>query len=76
MVHIVRGRTWPVASRVAVVVGTVLTLVNQGSVIVGGDATAATWVRSVFNDVVPDVVSSVGFLAAGRTVACEDESVM
>jgi hypothetical protein len=70
--HIVCGRTWHVAARVAAVVGTILTLVNQGSVIADGDATAATWVRTGFNYLVPYVVSSIGFLAAGRTAAPVD----
>lgn len=30
-------------------VGTILTVVNQGGVIIAGDATAGTWMRSAFN---------------------------
>ena len=52
--------------RVALVVGTILTLVNQGSVILGGDATAVTWVRVCVNYVVPFIVSSIGYLAPFR----------
>ena len=42
---ILRGVTFHTCVRVALFVGTVLTLVNQGSVIAGGNATAVTWVR-------------------------------
>jgi hypothetical protein len=31
--------------RIALVVGIVLTLINQADVIIGGDASAATWVK-------------------------------
>ena len=52
--------------RIALVVGVVLTAINQGGVIAGGDATAATWVRCVLNFVVPFLVSNAGLLS-GRT---------
>ena len=52
--------------KIAALVGTLLSLINQGSLIVGGDATPATWVRVGFNYVVPFCVSSVGFLSATR----------
>lgn len=61
-----RGVTVRTAWKVAVVVGTVLSAVNQGAVITGGDATAATWARVGVNYVVPFLVSSVGFLSARR----------
>ncbi len=48
---------------IALVVGLVLTAINQGAVIVGGDATAATWVRCGLNFVVPFVVSNLGLLS-------------
>jgi hypothetical protein len=41
-------------------------VVNQGAVIVGGDATAMTWVRVGFNYLVPFMVSSVGYIAPFR----------
>lgn len=47
-------------------VGLLLTLINQGGVILGGDATVATWVRCVLNFVVPFCVSNAGLLAARR----------
>jgi hypothetical protein len=63
---VLRGVTFPTCARVALVVGTILTIVNQGSVIVGGDATVATWMRVAVNYVVPFVVSSIGYLAPFR----------
>ena len=52
--------------RIAVVVGVILTLINQGSVILDGHATAAAWVRCVLNFVVPFLVSNAGLLAGRR----------
>lgn len=63
---ILRGVTLHTGVRVAVVVGTILTIVNQGSVIAAGDATAATWIRAAVNYLVPFVVSSIGYLAPFR----------
>jgi hypothetical protein len=51
---------------IAIVVGIVLTLINQGSVIAGGHATAATFVRCASNFVVPFLVSNAGLLSARR----------
>ena len=51
---------------IAIVVGIALTLINQGSVIAGGHATAATWVRCALNFVVPFLVSNAGLLSARR----------
>ncbi len=53
--------------KIALVVGTLLSLINQGSVIFGGHATAVTWVRVGFNYWVPFCVSSLGYLSATRT---------
>jgi hypothetical protein len=52
--------------RIALVVGIVLTAINQGDVIAGGDATTATWVRCALNFVVPFLVSNAGLLSARR----------
>jgi uncharacterized protein involved in response to NO len=49
-------------TRIALVVGLLLTAVNQGSVILGGDATTLTWVRSAANFMIPFVVSNLGLL--------------
>ena len=53
--------------KIAIVVGTLLSLINQGSVIAGDDATPATWVRVGLNYLVPFCVSSIGFLSATRS---------
>jgi hypothetical protein len=57
---VMHGRTGRKALPVAAVVGTVLSAVNQGSVIAGGLATASTWIRVGVNYAVPFVVASVG----------------
>lgn len=62
------GVTVRVAWRVAIVVGTLLSAVNQGSVIMAGDATGATWARIVANYLIPFVVASFGYLAGCRAV--------
>ena len=59
-------RTLRKTIKIALVVGTLLSLINQGSVIFGGDATVATWVRVGMNYIVPFCVSSIGFLSATR----------
>jgi len=53
---------------IALVVGTLLSLVNQGSVLVSGTATAATWLRVAVNYVVPFCVSSAGFYGSRRAM--------
>jgi hypothetical protein len=52
--------------RIALVVGTVLTLINQLDVIVRGEATALTGVKVVLNFCVPFIVSNLGVLAAKK----------
>ena len=52
--------------RIALIVGVVLTVINQGGVIVAGDATTATWVRCGLNFVVPFLVSNAGLLSGRR----------
>lgn len=51
---------------IALVVGVVLTAINQLDVILRGDATTAVWVKCGLNFCVPFVVSNLGLLA-GRT---------
>lgn len=60
------GVTARTAVPVALVVGTLLSAVNQGAVIAGSGGTPAVWLRVSFNYIVPFVVSSIGFLGAGR----------
>lgn len=52
--------------RIALLVGTILSLINQAGVVFGGDATATTWIRVGANYLVPFCVSSAGFLSATR----------
>lgn len=63
---ILGGVTFPTASRVAAVVGTLLSVVNQGGVILAGDATVMTWARVLVNYAVPFTVASIGYLAPFR----------
>ena len=48
--------------RIALVVGIVLTAINQLDVILGGDAVALTYVKCAMNFVVPFIVSNLGLL--------------
>lgn len=48
----------------ALVVGSLLSAINQGTVIKRGDTTAATWIRVAFNYLIPFIVSNVGFCSA------------
>jgi hypothetical protein len=54
--------------RIALVVGIVLTTVNQLDVILRGEAAAITWIKGGTNFVVPFIVSNLGLLS-GRTFA-------
>ena len=61
-----RGATVRVAGGVALVVGTILSVVNQGSVVLGGEASWLTWLRVGVNYLTPFVVASIGYLAGCR----------
>lgn len=65
-VLILRGYTARTGTIVSVVVGTLLSAVNQGSVIISGHVSAVAWIRVATNYVVPFLVSSVGYLAPSR----------
>jgi hypothetical protein len=52
---------------IAIVVGTILTAINLGDVILQGEATSATLAKAALNYVVPFVVSNLGLLAGART---------
>ena len=60
--------------RIALTVGTVLFVINQLDVVIRGDATAVTWLKSVVTYLVPFVVSNLGILTATR-VPQEDATV-
>lgn len=66
MLLVLRGRTARVAAPVAAVVGTVISAVNQGDVIVTGEANTVTLARIAVNYVVPYIVASVAYLSACR----------
>ena len=51
---------------IALVVGTILTAINQADVIARGDATSTTLAKGVLNYVVPFIVSNLGLLARKR----------
>jgi hypothetical protein len=55
--------------RIALVVGIVLTSINQLDVIVRGDATTITWIKCGLNFVVPFIVSNLGLLSGRRSGA-------
>lgn len=63
---IVTGATFSTAVRIALVVGTLLTMVNLGHVIVGGQAGPATYLQIAANYAIPYVVSSLGVLSHTR----------
>lgn len=51
---------------VALVAGTVLSLINQGSVVWGHHTTVGTWLRIASNYMMPFLVSSIGFYLSER----------
>jgi hypothetical protein len=63
---LVTGRTRRPALRIALIVGTLLTLFYQGGALLTGDLDAETVGRILFNYCLPYVVSSIGFLLACR----------
>ncbi len=52
---------------IALVVGIVLTAINQLDVILRGEATAATWIKCGMNFAVPFIVSNLGLLSGRRS---------
>jgi len=61
-----RGRTTRTAVPIALVVGTLLSGVNEGAEIAGGHAHLATRIRAGVNYAVPFTVASLGWLSARR----------
>ena len=53
--------------RIALIVGTILTLINQADVLLRGDATPLTAVKIPLNYVVPFIVSNLGVISGART---------
>lgn len=65
-VQLVSGATFRTCAPVALVVGTVLSLVNQGDVLVMGMIGGRVTLKVVANFVIPYVTSSTGALLAVR----------
>ena len=63
---IATGATFATGARIALVVGTLLTAVNLGGHIRGGELDTGTGVRIAANYLIPYVVSSLGLLARSR----------
>jgi hypothetical protein len=63
---LVRGATVRVAGPVGLAVGTILTAVNQGSVLLAGAASWVTWLQVAVNYLTPFVVASIGYLGGCR----------
>ena len=51
----------------ALIVGTILTLLNQVDVVVSGEATSTTYLKCAGNYLVPFIVSNVGMLIGRGT---------
>ncbi len=66
---VLTGATARTCLPVAAVVGTVLTVVNQGTVLLAGHHGPATVARVAANYVIPFCVSSYGALSAVRRIA-------
>ncbi|MGI8792865.1 MAG: nitrate/nitrite transporter NrtS [Acidimicrobiales bacterium] len=58
---------------IAVVVGTLLSLVNQLHVLLDGSPDVGTWLRIAANYVIPFMVSNVGGLTATRATRAPRE---
>ena len=52
--------------RIALVVGTVLFVINQLDVVLSGKATTTTWVKSAVTYLVPFIVSNLGVLTGTK----------
>jgi hypothetical protein len=63
---IMRGRTVRAAAPVAAVVGTLLSLVNEGSSLTSGTLIPVVLMRIAVNYAVPFLVASTGYLMATR----------
>ncbi len=63
---IIRGYTWRTATKVALLVGTVLSAVNQGAAMMSGHIGVAGVIRVAVNYLVPFTVASISYLAPFR----------
>jgi hypothetical protein len=61
-------RSWPAMRRclgIALVIGTVLTLINEGDSIFGGGLSGGDGAKIPLNYLIPFFVSSLGYISAG-----------
>ncbi len=63
------------ALKFAVVVGTILIVINHGPAIAARDLPAERWVRMVLTVLVPFVVSTSSSVCAMREQACDGEQI-
>ena len=63
---ILRGATLRATWKIALIVGTILSVANQLGPMVDDPNSLVTWLRVAFNYLVPFVVASTGYLAAYR----------
>jgi hypothetical protein len=61
------------ATRVAVVVGLVLILINQGDVLLAGELSPLTWLKLMLTPLVPYLVSTASSVAALRELGVGGE---
>lgn len=54
------------AARVAILVGAILIVINQGDVLLAGDLTPGTWLKLILTPLVPYLVSTFSSVAALR----------
>lgn len=59
---------------VALVVGTILFIINQLDVVMAGDATARTWAKTIITYVVPFFVANYGVLTGTRRAPDSDRA--
>jgi hypothetical protein len=57
---------------IALIVGTILGLINHGNTILDGDATGETWLKVGLTYCVPFIVSNLGLLAGKRAEGRRD----
>lgn len=69
-----RGHTTRTALPTALIVGSVLSAINQGAILAADRATSATWIRIAANYLIPFVVASIGYLSARRVRTPEGSS--
>jgi len=53
---------------ITLVVGTIISLVNQAAILFSGHATMSTWLRLASNYTTPFIVSSAGYFASQRAM--------